>query len=57
MQRWDERFGDRINELVIIGQDLDQAAIVEELQECLCTEEEIRLMEKKGKFNDPFPAF
>lgn len=57
MQRWDERFGDRINELVIIGQDLDQEAIVEELQECLCTEEEIRLMEKKGKFNDPFPAF
>lgn len=57
MQRWDKRFGDRVNELVIIGQDLDQEAIIEELQECLCTEEEIRLMEKKAKFNDPFPTF
>jgi G3E family GTPase len=57
MQRWDKRFGDRVNELVFIGQDLDREAIIQELEECLCMEEEIRLWEKKGKFNDPFPVF
>lgn len=56
-QRWDERFSDRINELVFIGQDLDVKAITEELEECLCTEDEIVSMEQKGKFNDPFPVF
>ncbi|MEA5427308.1 GTP-binding protein [Arcicella lustrica] len=57
MQRWDERFGDRVNELVIIGQDLDKETIIEELETCICTEDEIMLMEKRGKFTDPFPTF
>jgi G3E family GTPase len=57
MKRWDERFGDRINELVIIGQDLDKALLIQELQSCLCTEEEIKQMEAKKKFEDPFPEF
>lgn len=56
-ERWNERFGDRFNELVIIGQDLNQAILVQELQACLCTEAEIQHWEKKGKFNDPFPVF
>jgi G3E family GTPase len=56
-ERWNERFGDRFNELVIIGQDLNQAVLVQELQACLCTEAEIQHWEKKGKFNDPFPVF
>jgi len=55
--RWDKRFGDRQNELVIIGQDLDQEVIEEELELCLCTEAEIKKMEVGGKFNDPFPVF
>lgn len=54
--RWDKRFGDRQNELVIIGQDLNEGVIRFELEECLCTEEEIKQMEQKGKFKDPFPA-
>ncbi len=53
--RWDKRFGDRQNELVIIGQDLNEEIICQELEKCLCTEEEIKLMESNGKFNDPFP--
>jgi len=54
--RWDKRFGDRLNELVIIGQDLDEELIQIELQACLCSEEEIRRMEQeKGRFADPFP--
>ena len=57
MKRWDKRFGDRINELVIIGQDLDKEAIIEELEECLCVEEEIVRMQNKGTFIDPFPVF
>lgn len=54
--KWDKRFGDRQNELVIIGQDLNEGVIRFELEECLCTEEEIRRMEQKGSFKDPFPA-
>lgn len=55
--RWDKRFGDRQNELVIIGQDIIEELIVAELQGCLCTEEEIKRMEGGGKFVDPFPKF
>lgn len=55
--RWHKRFGDRQNELVIIGQDLDQAQVTAELQECLCTELEIKHMEADGPFNDPFPVW
>lgn len=54
--RWG-RFGDRTNELVIIGQDIDQKAIMAELEDCLCDGQEIRHMEKQGKFKDPFPVF
>lgn len=53
--RWDKRFGDRQNELVIIGQDLNEDLICLELEKCLCSEEEIRSMEAGGKFIDPFP--
>lgn len=56
IQRWDDRFGDRINELIIIGQDLNQQAITEELEECICTDEEIYQM-KKNNFIDSFPVF
>lgn len=55
--RWDKRFGDRQNELVIIGQDLDKTQIINELTDCLCTEQEILHMEKKGRFTDPFPVW
>jgi len=53
--KWDKQFGDRENELVIIGQDLDKDAITDELLNCLCTESEIRDMEAGLRFKDPFP--
>jgi len=53
--KWDKQFGDRENELVIIGQDLDKDAITGELQNCLCTKSEIRDMEAGLRFKDPFP--
>ena len=42
---WSKDFGDRKNELVFIGQDLDQELIVTELTACLCTELEISQMD------------
>jgi len=55
--RWHKRFGDRQNELVIIGQDLNQEKTTAELQDCLCTELELKHMENNGAFNDPFPVW
>lgn len=55
--RWHKRFGDRQNELVIIGQDLNQKKITAELQDCLCTELELKHMENNGAFKDPFPIW
>lgn len=54
-KKWDKRFGDRENELVIIGQDLDKVKIMLELEACLCNSDEIEFMEKKQFFYDPFP--
>lgn len=53
--RWDARFGDRQNEIVIIGQDLDEEVIRLELEMCLCRENEIKHMENGGRFKDAFP--
>jgi G3E family GTPase len=53
--KWDKRFGDRENELVIIGQKMNKEEIVKELEACLCTESEIRDMEAGLRFKDPFP--
>ncbi len=56
IESWgDKRFGDRQNELVIIGQDLSEDIICFELEKCLCTEREIKHMESGGRFKDPFP--
>jgi G3E family GTPase len=40
--KWHKEFGDRENELVIIGQDLDQDAIRKSLEACLCTASELK---------------
>ena len=55
--RWHKRFGDRQNELVVIGQDMNQTQIRAELQDCLCTELELKHMENRGVFKDPFPVW
>jgi len=54
-KKWDKRFGDRENELVIIGQDLDKETIIRELTECLCNDAEVIDMENGVSFKDPFP--
>lgn len=55
--RWHPKFGDRQNELVIIGQDLNESQISRELQNCLCTERELQLLNGGGRFTDPFPVW
>jgi G3E family GTPase len=55
--RWDKDFGDRQNEIVFIGQDLDPAQIIAELESCLCNQAEIKAMQAGKKFDDPFPTF
>ena len=38
---WDRRFGDRKNEIVFIGQDMDEELIRSDLDSCLSTEDEL----------------
>ncbi|MCW3462637.1 GTP-binding protein [Chitinophaga nivalis] len=54
-QRWDERFADRYNELVIIGQAMNEPEIRQQLDSCLCTEPEIKLYQQGYPFKDLFP--
>ncbi len=57
-EQWVEPFGDMRQELVFIGQDLDQKKMTQALDECLLSEEEVL----KGKvywstLDDPFPLW
>ena len=43
MKKWDKQWGDRLNELVIIGQDMDEQQLIgAELENCLLQEDEIK---------------
>ncbi|ANI90296.1 hypothetical protein A9P82_13940 [Arachidicoccus ginsenosidimutans] len=53
--RWSKKWGDRMNEIVFIGQDMDKEKITRDLEKCLLQEDEEYLFEKKVKLNDPFP--
>ena len=57
-ESWEEPFGDMRQELVFIGQELDKAGMINALDACLLSEEDVL----KGKeywatLNDPFPAW
>lgn len=53
--KWDKEFGDRLNELVIIGQDLNKKLIENQLEECLCNEEEINEWKQGKILKDEWP--
>jgi G3E family GTPase len=53
--RMDITWGDRINELVFIGQDLDEDLIKQELNACLLQDHEVLEFHKGTLFNDPWP--
>ena len=55
---WQEPYGDRRQEMVFIGMNMDEANLRERLNHCLLTENEIKQGEKKWKkFKDPFPEW
>lgn len=57
MKKWDKKWGDRMNEIVIIGQELDRAAITADLEKCLIHKMEEVLMFDEGNFQDNWPIY
>ncbi|MDO8961509.1 MAG: zinc metallochaperone GTPase ZigA, partial [Methylophilus sp.] len=56
--RWVEPYGDRQQELVIIGMHMDKAALTARFDACLLTEAEIALgMDSWKQLADPFPKW
>ena len=53
---WHKEFGDRKNELVFIGQDMDENQIVLDLNSCLSTDEELSSGEWKLGYDDDLPV-
>ena len=53
---WDQKFGDRKNEIVFIGQDMDEEQIVSELAACQSTDEELATEKWKEGYNDEWPV-
>ncbi|MFT6240276.1 MAG: hypothetical protein ACJAQT_002363 [Akkermansiaceae bacterium] len=56
---WKEPNGDCRQEIVLIGQNMDREALTEMLDDCLLTEEELAIDERKWRknFKDPFPKW
>lgn len=52
---WDKVLGDRKNEIVFIGQNMDKEKIIRQLEACLCTEAEVEDMWAGKPFVDSFP--
>ena len=52
---WDKLFGDRKNELVFIGQDMDKGKIIADLDACLCTQEELDYIDWEEGEDDDWP--
>lgn len=52
--RWDAQYGDRMNELVFIAQDLQKEQLHEALNTCLLTAEEELQQQNKEVFANPF---
>ena len=57
-RNWVEPYGDMRQELVFIGQDLDKQQIINDLNQCLLSDQELALGEEVWKtFTDPFPVW
>lgn len=53
---WDVRIGDRKNEIVIIGQELDQEALTAQLDACLLNDEEYAKLNLEDQYQDDWPV-
>jgi len=54
--KWDARWGDRINEIVFIGHEMDKHQLIADLEGCLLQEDEWYLFDKQLPIEDPFPS-
>lgn len=55
-EKWDPTFGDRKNEIVFIGQDMDESQIRLALENCLSTSEELGSEKWKKGYEDEWPV-
>ena len=55
LERWDPEFGDRMTELVLIGVHMERKEIEAGLDQCLLTDEEMKM--DWSKFQDQLPLF
>ena len=53
---WNTEFGDRKNEIVFIGQDMNEAAIKSELDMCTATKEELASKKWEEGYEDEWPV-
>lgn len=51
---WDNDYGDRKNELVFIGQEMNNDELKKSLEYCLLTETEVEIYKTKNHFKNPF---
>ena len=54
-KKWNQQWGDRLNELVIIGQDLNNEKAYIALENCLLSPNEISFYNSGGIFIDTWP--
>jgi G3E family GTPase len=54
-EQWDEQWGDRINEFVMIGIDMNRTEVEQALDRCLLTDAE--MVEDWSQFIDPLPEW
>ena len=52
---WDKVFGDRKNEIVFIGQEMNKEIMIAQLNDCLTTDEEIRTNKWHLGYHDQWP--
>ncbi|MCH2200087.1 MAG: GTP-binding protein [Flavobacteriales bacterium] len=53
---WDNTFGDRKNEIVFIGQDMDEDLIRQQLDNCLSTPQELSFSDWQAGYDDEWPV-
>lgn len=53
---WDKTFGDRMNEIVCIGRDMNKEQIYRDLEACLATDGEVALLDMATGYEDEWPV-
>ena len=54
-KKWDKLWGDRMNEIVFIGQEMNKETITKELDACLVEDYEVAEMQSGNQFEDDWP--